>query len=214
METAQSKKEILSALSADSVKLGDIKKLAKGIKTDHDFALELWRSQDFHKRMLAVLIMDKNRLDMELITSLVDDLQSHADEERDQLSDWFLANQLRKSKKLISLLESWENEASPTLRRLFWYHQARLRWTGQKPPDNTERLLDSLERDMAGSEPEVQWTMNLLAGWVGVHEPTYRSRCVRLGEKLGLYKDQKVSRGCTPNYLPEFIRIEAAKREA
>jgi len=34
----------------------------------------------------------------------------------------------------------------------------------------------------------------------------------KLGEKTGLYKDEMVSRDCTPNYLPEFIAIEVNKR--
>lgn len=66
---------------------------------------------------------------------------------------------------------------------------------------------------MEGAEPEVQWAMNFAAGQIGIHEPEHRSRCLALGERLGLYKDEPVSRGCTPNYLPEFIRIEVAKRE-
>ena len=65
----------------------------------------------------------------------------------------------------------------------------------------------------ANELPEVQWAMNFTAGHIGIHELEFRSRCVNIGEKLGLYKDQKVPKGCTPNYLPEFIRIEVEKRK-
>ena len=65
---------------------------------------------------------------------------------------------------------------------------------------------------MAKAEPEVQWAMNFSAGQIGVFEPAYRSRCIELGERIGLYKGDPVAKGCTPDYLPEFIRIEAAKR--
>ncbi|MGV3616300.1 MAG: hypothetical protein ACO1SV_13280 [Fimbriimonas sp.] len=95
---------------------------------------------------------------------------------------------------------------------MFWYHQARLRWTGQGPPGNSGSLLDSLEEKMAAAEPGVQWAMNFCACQIGVHEPEHRSRCVELGERLGLYKGERVSKNCTPSYLPEFIRIEVAKR--
>lgn len=61
-------------------------------------------------------------------------------------------------------------------------------------------------------EPEVQWAMNFTAGWIGVYEEEYRERCIKLGEATGLYKDDMVSKGCTPNYLPGFITIEVAKR--
>jgi 3-methyladenine DNA glycosylase AlkD len=110
-------------------------------------------------------------------------------------------------------METWEENPFPMLRRLFWYHQARLRWVGQTPPGNSAELLDSLESKMAKAEPEVQWAMNFCACQIGLHEPKFRARCIKLGEKLGLYKDQHVAKNCTPSYIPEFIRIEAAKRK-
>lgn len=54
--------------------------------------------------------------------------------------------------------------------------------------------------------------MNFTAGWIGVYDETLRDRCVSLGEETELYKGDFVSKGCTPNYLPEFIRIETDKR--
>lgn len=205
---------LLSQLSADTVKLGEIKKIAKEIKKDHDLAMELWASESVYPRMLAVLIMDKKQLTQDVINELADDLQVHEMEDRLQIADWLLANQLMKSKKTVALLESWENETTPLLRRLFWYHQARLRWTGQTPPDNTLDLLSSLEADMANAESEVQWAMNFTAAQIGIYDTDYRARCIELGERLGLYKDDPVARGCTPDYLPEHIRIEVAKRAA
>ena len=211
MPSDKSIQDLLSQLSADTIKLGDIKKMAKEIKKDHELAIKLWACGDFYPRMLAVLIMDKKELSQALIGRLAEDLQNNELDDRLQVADWLLANQLTKGRKTVELLEGWANEPSPILRRLFWYHQARLRWTGRTPPDNTAELLDLLEADMATAEPEVQWAMNFAAGWIGIHESEYRSRCIELGEKLGLYKDDPVSRGCTPNYLPEFIRIEASK---
>jgi hypothetical protein len=55
--------------------------------------------------------------------------------------------------------------------------------------------------------------MNFCAGQIGVREPEYRQRLVALGERIGLYSHEKAPKGCTPNYLPDFIRIEAGKLE-
>lgn len=54
--------------------------------------------------------------------------------------------------------------------------------------------------------------MNFTAGWIGIYEEKYRDRCVKIGENTGLYKWQMVAKGCTPDYLPEFIAIEVDKR--
>ena len=204
--------EIASELEAEGTKFGDIKKRAKEIKKDHGLAMDLWATGAFHARMLSTLILDKSLLSQEVIDGLVADLPDHTEKERNHLSEWLLANQLMKSKKTVALLQSWEKNPSPVLRRLFWYHQARLRWTGQAPPANSAELVETLERELATAHPDVQWAMNFCAGWIGIYQPEFRSRCVTLGEQVGLYKDDPVPRNCTPSYLPEFIRIEAAKR--
>jgi 3-methyladenine DNA glycosylase AlkD len=192
-------------------RLGDIRKIAKEVKKDHDLAMELWSTGTFAPRQLSILIMDKKQLSQKVIDQLCRDMQYHPVNERTQLADWLMANQLMKDKQTIALMESWENSPSALQRRLFWYYQARLRWTGKTGHANTEDLLTSIESHIANEEPEVQWAMNFTAGQIGIHEPELRSRCIAVGEKTGLYKDEKVPPNCTPNYLPEFISIEVAK---
>lgn len=211
MTLSPNAQNIYSQISNGTPKLGDLKKIGKEIKKDHDLAMELWSTEEYYPCLLAVLIMDKNLFTQEFIDKLATDMSSHDYDQRNQLADWLLANQLMKAKKTIVLIETWEHHPSPILQRLFWYYQARLRWTGKTPPDNTPDLLASLEDNMAKAKPEVQWAMNFSAAQIGIYEPAYRSQCIELGERLGLYKDDPVAKGCTPDYLPEFIRIEAAK---
>jgi 3-methyladenine DNA glycosylase AlkD len=193
-------------------KLGDLRKMAKDIKKDHELAMELWSTGQFLPRQLAILIMDNKLLSQEVLDKLARDMQSHSFNERNQLMDWLMANQLSKDKKTIALMESWEHSSSSLQRRIFWYYQARLRWMGQTPPPNTEALLSAIEKEIENEEPEVQWAMNFTAGWIGVYNREYRTRCIEVGEKTGLYKGKMVSKGCTPDYLPEFIAIESNKR--
>jgi len=209
--SARAKKLVAEFARAD-VKLGDLKKRGGEIKKDHDLATELWSTGDYYPRLLAILIFDDKLLTEKTVDRPASDLLRHDAKQRNQLTDWLLANQLSKNKKLASLMTPWEKNPSTILRRLFWYHQARLRWVGQAPPGNSAALLDSLEKGLANAEPEVQWAMNFCAGQIGIHEPEFRSRCIKLGEALGLYKDEHVAKNCTPSYLPEFIRIEVAKR--
>lgn len=197
----------------DNTKLGDLRKIAKEIKVDHELAMELWSSGKFLPRLLSILIMDKKLLSEEVLDELVDDMQIHTYDESNNLMDWLLANQLTKNKKLTTLMESWEDSPYALQRRTYWYHQGRLRWTGKTPPNNTSDLVTAIEAEISQEQPEVQWAMNFRAGWIGVYEEQYRKRCVIIGEDTGLYKDEKVSKGCTPNYLPEFIMIESNKRD-
>ncbi|MBD1424979.1 DNA alkylation repair protein [Sphingobacterium arenae] len=206
-----SKAENVLAQINRGAKLGDLRKIASEIKKDHELALELWSTGEFLPRQLAILIMDKKQLSQKLIDKLDNNIRQHNDGEKLQLIDWLMANQLSKDKKTISLMESWENSPSSLQRRVFWYYQARLRWVGQTPPPNTEELLSKIEIRIEKEVPEVQWAMNYTTAQIGIFEEKYRSRCIELGERTGLYKDEIVAKNCTPNYLPKLIAIQVDK---
>lgn len=212
MKLSTKAKNIITQIADNNTKLGDLRKIASDIKRDHALAMELWYTEQYFARQLAILIMDKKSLTDVTIDNLITDINQHNEKEKLQLIDWLFANQLSKDKKTIALIESWENSPYSLQRRIFWYHQARLRWVGQTPPPNTEELLAKIESRIGKEAPEVQWAMNFTTGWIGVFEKKYRDRCIALGEKTGLYKGEMVSKGCTPDYLPEFIRMESNKR--
>ncbi|MGX7196364.1 DNA alkylation repair protein [Enterococcus olivae] len=204
--------EILQQISDPTTKLGDLRKLAKSLKTNHELAMELWASGEYSARQLALLILDKKQLTQEVIDVLDQDMQTYNESESTQLIDWLMANQLMKSKQTIVLMESWMDSDSPLQRRVFWYYQARLRWMGQTPPPNTAFLLEKIEERIVEEVPAVQWAMNFTAAQIGIFEEAYRARCIQLGEETGLYKDDFVSKNCTPNYLPLFIEMQVAKQ--
>lgn len=210
MKHSSQAQDILDQISTKT-RLGDLRKIAKEIKKDHELAMELWETSQFMPRQLAILIMDKKQLSQGLIDKLDQDIRHHREDEKLQLIDWLMANQLSKDKKTISLMEAWENSQSSLQRRIFWYYQARLRWVGQTPPPNSGELLSKIEVSIEKEDPEVQWAMNFTAAQIGIFEEKYRSRCVALGERTGLYKDEIVAKNCTPNYLPKFIAMQVDK---
>lgn len=211
MKLSSKAKNIYSNIDKESTKLGDLRKIAKELKKDHDLSMELWSTGEFLPRQLAILIMDNKILNQDLIDKLDQEIQEHEFDERIHLMDWLMANQLSKNKKIISLIESWEKSSSALQRRVFWYYQARLRWMGNTEHSNTEYLLSSIEKNIMNEQPEVQWAMNYTAGQIGKWDEKYRKKCISIGKITGLYKDEVVPRNCTPNYLPKFITIEVAK---
>lgn len=211
MRILSSKAQTIYSKINENTKLGDLRKIAKEIKMDHELSMEFWSIGEFLPRQLAILIMDKKQLNQESIDRLDQDIQAHEFNERNHLMDWLMANQLTKDKKIISIIESWENSPSPLQRRVCWYYQARLRWMGNTNHENTEYLLSKIESKIITEQPEVQWAMNYTAGQIGKWQELYRDRCISIGETTGLYKDEIVAKNCTPSYLPEFIRIEVEK---
>jgi len=119
MKLSTKAKKIYSGIDKETTKLGDLRKIAKEIKKDHELAMELWSTGEFLPRQLAILIMDKKLLNQEVIDQLDEDMQQHDFETRNHLMDWLMANQLTKEKKIVSLIESWENSSSSLQKESF-----------------------------------------------------------------------------------------------
>lgn len=85
---------IATQVSHKNIKLGDLRTIAKDIKKDHPLSIELWSTKNFYARQLAILVMDKKLLTLDLIDKLVNDINQHNDKEKLQLTDWLMANQL------------------------------------------------------------------------------------------------------------------------
>ena len=68
-------------------------------------------------------------------------------------------------------------------------------------------LLDRIEKEMPKAPPETQWTMNNTLLAIGIHHGDHRQRAIAIGEKIGLYKDWPMSKGCIPPYVP--VAVEA-----
>ena len=75
-----------------------------------------------------------------------------------------------------------------------------------------DALLDRIEKEMGAAATEVQWTMNMCLAEIGIHFPKHRKRAVAIGEKLGIYRDYPVSKGCTSPFAPIWIN-EMVRRQ-
>jgi 3-methyladenine DNA glycosylase AlkD len=83
-----------------------------------------------------------------------------------------------------------------------------------KSPDGLDpsALLDRIESEMADAAPEVQWTMNNTLATIGIHAPKLRKRAIAIGEKLGIYRDYPVSKGCTSPFAPIWINAMVSRQ--
>ncbi len=65
---------------------------------------------------------------------------------------------------------------------------------------------------MPKAPPETQWTMNNTLMAIGIHHAKHRKRAIAIGEKIGLYKDWPMSKGCIIPYVPTCVP-EMVKRQ-
>lgn len=189
------------------VKLGDIRKLEKKIKVDHDLALELWETENMEARLLAIRIMEPNKLSSEELDTMVKSL------EVPQVADWFNMYVLKEHPEKDALRENWMNSENIWAARSGWSLTAGK--VTREPEDlDFSSLLDRIENEMPAAPPEVQWTMNTTLAQIGIKSPEHRERAIEIGEKLEILKDYPVSKGCTSPFAPIWINEMVSRKQA
>ncbi len=187
------------------VKRGDIRKVAKPIKTDHKLALALWKTGNVDAQLLATLIIDVEALSAKDLDRMVRST-TFAD-----VADWLYSYVIKAHSEKQALREQWMTDDDAWAARAGWQLTAGRVIKDPKGLD-LPALLDRIESEMPGAAPETQWTMNTTLGEIGIHHAKHRKRAVAIGEKIGLYHDWPVSKGCTPPYVPVWV-AEMVKRQ-
>ena len=187
------------------VKLGDIRTLAKKIRTNHPLALELWYSENIDARLLATLIIDPKKLSHDDINRMV------KSEKFVQVADWLYAYVIKLYPDHESLRKAWVNSKDVMCARAGWSLTS---GCVTRNPDvlDLPAILDRIASEMAGAAPEVQWTMNSTLAQIGINFPEYRDRALAIGERLGICRDYPVSKGCTSPFAPIWIN-EMVRRQ-
>src|SRR5262245_35680562 len=148
------------------VAMGDIRKLAAKIKSDHALALELWKTGNIDAQLLAMLIMKPRELSAKDIDTMVREARFH------QVADWFnsyIGKELPPADK-ETLREKWMKikPADGWAARAGWNLMASKINKGDNVLD-LDALLDRIEKDMPKAPPETQWTMNNTLLAIGIH---------------------------------------------
>jgi len=180
------------------VKLGDIRAMAKKIKTDHGLALKLWDTGNVDAQLLATLVIKPKSLSADELGELTRSTTCA------QVADWLNANIVAQHPEKEALREGWMAAKDRWAARAGWNLTASLINKGADGLD-LPALLDRIEKEMPKAVPEVQWTMNNTLAAIGIHHPEHRERAIAIGEAIGLYRDWPVSKGCTPPFVPVWV---------
>jgi len=188
------------------VKLGDLRALAKKIKTDHELALKLWDTGNVEAQLLATLIVKPKSLSADEIDQWTRSTTCA------QVADWLNSYVVAEHPEKESLREKWMKSKDRWAARAGWHFTASRVNNGAAGIDLV-KLLDRIEKELPKAQPEVQWTMNNTLAAIGIHDAKLRKRAIAIGEKIGLYRDWPTAKGCTPPYVPVWVDF-MVKRKA
>lgn len=189
------------------VAMGELRALAKKIKTDHALALELWRTGNIDAQLLAILLMKPKSLAVAELDRMVHAVRFA------WVADWFNAYIVKEQpvadKETLRI--KWLEDEGGWAARAGWSLTASKIGKGGEGLD-LNALLDRIESEMAAAPPETQWTMNAALAAIGIHFAKHRKRAIAIGEKLGIYRDYPCSKGCTSPFAPIWIN-EIVRRQ-
>ena len=187
------------------VKLGDIRKIAEKIKRDQPLALELWDTGNFEARLLAILILEPKKLSRDDVDRMVRAARIP------QLADWLNSYVVKEHPEKEALRQRWMEDADPWAARAGWSLTAG-RIARSADGLDLPALLDRIEAEMPHADPAAQWTMNNSLAGIGIHHAEHRARAIAIGERLAIYRDYPVSKGCTSPFAPIWI-AEMVRRQ-
>jgi 3-methyladenine DNA glycosylase AlkD len=187
------------------VKLGDIRVLAKKIKTDHELARSLWETGNVDAQLLATLLIKPKNLSADEMDRMVRSVTfAH-------VADWLNAYVVKQHPDKETLRQEWMAAEDRWAARAGWSLTAE-RVVKSPAGLDLPALLDRIESEMGKADPVVQWTMNGTLAEIGIHFPELRKRAIAIGETLGIYRDYPVSKGCTSPFAPTWIEAMVSRQ--
>lgn len=183
------------------VPMGAISGIAKAYKNRLDLFVPLWQTGVLEAQYLAIQIA-KTKPDQLTLTALETCLNEQVSVNvLDKLASIILSK--RKDRKDWEEYLLTQNQA--ILQRLGWFLRAKY-FAGKTATDQEiEQTLTYINEHLQTADPLIQWTMNQCLVEIAVTYPDYLEKGRSIGQKLGVYSEMKVAKGCTSAYAPDWI---------
>jgi len=180
------------------VNLGQLRAVAKRLKTQQDLAVRLWGTGDTAARLLALLICRPKAFGRDELDAMLREARSP------KVQDWLVNYVVKKSPHTEELRVAWLADPDPVVASGGW---ALTSDRVVKKPEGLDLtgLLDTIEAEMKDAPDRLQWAMNTCLAQVGIEHAEYRERALAIGERLEVLKDYPTPPGCTSPFAPTWI---------
>ncbi|MCO1660562.1 DNA alkylation repair protein [Pseudonocardia humida] len=180
------------------VNLGELRALAKRLKTQQGLARQLWATGDTAARLLALLICRPKAFERDELDIMVRQARTP------KVHDWLVNYVVKKSPHAEDLRLAWSVDPDPVVASAGW---ALTTERVAKRPDGLDLagLLDVIEAEMKDAPDRLQWAMNHCLAQIGIEHAEHRARAVDIGERLEVLKDYPTPPNCTSPFAPVWI---------
>ncbi len=187
------------------VNLGNLRALAKRLKTQQELARQLWDTADTAARLLAILICRPKLFERDELDGMVREARTP------KVHDWLVNYVVKKSPHAEELRLAWSTDSDPVVESAGW---ALTTERVAKKPESLDLagLLDVIEAKMKAAPDRLQWAMNHCLAQIGIEHADHRARAIDIGERLEVLKDYPTPPNCTSPFAPIWI-TEMVRRQ-
>jgi len=187
------------------VNLGELRALAKRLKTQQELARRLWETDDTAARLLAILICRPKAFERSELDVMVREARTP------KVHDWLVNYVVKKSPHSEVLRMAWSADPDPVVASAGW---ALTTERVAKKPEGLDlaELLDVIEAAMRDAPDRLQWAMNHCLAQIGIEHAEHRARAIDIGKRLEVLKDYPTPPNCTSPFAPIWI-TEMVRRQ-
>ena len=180
------------------VNLGQLRAVAKRLKTQQDLAVRLWGTGDTAARLLALLVCRPKSFGRDELDAMLREARAP------KVHDWLVNYVVKKSPHAEELRPAWLADTDPVVASAGW---ALTSERVVKKPEGLDLpgLLDTIEAGMKDAPDRLQWAMNTCLAQIGIEHAEHRERALAIGERLEVLKDYPTPAGCTSPFAPAWI---------
>lgn len=194
---------------AHGVNLTKLRAIAKDLKKNQELAVKLWASDDSAARLIALLICRPKEFSTDSLDAMLREARTP------KVTDWLINYVVKKHPEWNELRLHWLNDSTDPqgwVRAAGWSLNT---YAITKAPESLDldKLLKSIESDMASVPDRLQWSMNETLANIGIEFPAYRECAIRIGERLGVLREYPTPPNCTSPFAPIWIEEIVRRRE-
>lgn len=184
-----------------------LRKLANELGKNQELASSLWNENNLDAKMLSVMIMDPKKLNKNKIELIANEIEFC------YLMDDFIDYVVFMRDDRDIYMEQWIKSSNDILGRGGWYLVVKSILKNNVDEQKIDRYLNIIKVELGNTTIKKQEAMNRALCEIGINYPKYTGQCLKIGEELGVYRDIKVSKGCTSPYAIDWIRVGLEKKE-
>jgi len=190
------------------VKVGDLKKIVKKIKTNHELSLQLYNTGNSDAMYLAGLIADEKKITKANLQKWVKEAYWY------MISEYTVPGVASESSHGLELAQEWIKSDKENIASAGWATYSGL--LAIKPNEDLdlseiENLLDYIKTNIHNAQNRVRYTMNNFVISVGTYIPSLTDKSFEIAKSIGKVSVDMGGTACKVPFAPDYIEKVVSK---